>query len=214
MNLHSHLYAMVFATLTVATQGAAGQEASACGKFPPRSQYNPPDTSTQGCQCGSKLNNVVITLKKPFRLQAACHLRWPRVEGHSVVNLSTERVTFDSYTNGNLPYGELLLVGNAKIRGTLQYDPGPAGEFWFAPTNRSLGLRGPIKGLLGQFHLYKEHSSTELRVPASLRDAECWTANATLDVSDIWLLIGGTDEAGAFPSQYKVLSIGGHRPCQ
>gem|GEM_PF-4768887 len=213
MKPHSYFYAALLAIASVVSQGAVGKEASACSEFPPRSQYNPPDASTEGCQCGSGLKNVVITIKSPFRLQAACNLRWVTHDGYRPVNLSSERVTFDSYTNGDLPHGELLLVGEARLPGTLRYEPGPGGEFWFA-LNHSVGVRGPVEGLLGGFKLYKEHSPSELRVPTSLRRAECWTADAMLEVSNIWLLVGGTDEAGAYPSKYKILGVGGHRPCQ
>jgi hypothetical protein len=213
VNLDSHLFAVAFAIATVATPCSAGQEAGGCSKLPPRSQYNPPNASTLGCQCGSKVDNAVITLKKPFRLQAVCSLRWARASGDSVVDLSAERITFDSFTNGDHPVGELLLIGNATLQGTLRFDPGPAGEYWFT-LNHSLGVRGPAELLLGEFKLSRKHSPSELRVPTSLRSADCWMADATLDVSNIWLVIGDSDEAGAYPSSYKVLSIAGHRSCQ
>lgn len=50
-------------------------------------------------------------------------------------------------------------------------------------------------------------------VPRTLRNSDCFTANATIEIVGIRLLIGETDEAGAYPVNFKVVDISGFKKC-
>jgi len=189
-------------------------DAASCGKVPPRAQYTPPDASTDGCTCGSRLRNVSVPLTSAFRLKAACYLRWSFSDKETAIDLSKDRVSFEKYTQGNLPRGELLLIGTARLDGTLTHHEGPSGEWWFAPEGRPIATRGPLVPEFSSLKLTRKHSPREFQVPRSLAYVECWQAKATLIVTNIWLMIGDTDEAGAYPAKYSVVDVSGHRKCK
>lgn len=200
----------------LAVSGTADMGGSSCGKLPHRLQYSPPDNSTDGCICGTKLGNILAPLTKPFSLKAACNLRWMEAgdKPEQEIDLLKEQLSFERYKEGYIPRGQLLLIGTATLSGTLLYEEGPAGEWWFHPKGNPISSRGPLKSVFATLKLTGEHSFQEFRVPRSLQKANCWEANAILKISNIWLTLGETDEAGAYPAMYSVTSISNHRRCK
>lgn len=74
--------------------------------------------TTQGivpekCVCGDALKNLKATLSPQFTLIAACNLYWRKYtdEGDVPINLRKTKLTLDEYTNGDRPWGQLLLKG-------------------------------------------------------------------------------------------------------
>ena len=209
--------ALTASVLGLASSLAWGQvpaQTPGCAGLAPQSQYNPPLVPTEGCECGLNLRNVSLTLRKPFQLRAACNLYWFGANGRVTIDLSHEKVSYDKFDkNGALPFGQLLLAGKTKLRGTLMFYPGDAGQWWFYLAD-PIGQRDPAASLLGGLKLWKEHGFEEFRVPVQLRGAECWSAAATIEVHDIWLTVGDTDESGAYPSRYRIQNISKHQLCK
>lgn len=139
-------------------------------------------------------------------------MRWP---GGKTVDLTRQKTSLDRYTNGNLPFGYIFLLGEARLQGELRYEPGNAGDFWFSPRPllvrhekawspelRTLKFIGEDQDLMVKF-----------RVPAGFHKINCFTANATIVVNGLRVLIGETDEAGAYPIEYKVVSVTDFKGC-
>lgn len=217
MTLHHAFLAFALCLLPViAVGGPAIDGTPSCGAVPPRPQYSTPDASTVGCVCGKKLRNASVPLTKSFRLKAACDLRWAGFgeQPDKAIDLSKEHVSFEDYKDGYTPYGELLLIGTATLRGTLMHEEGPAGEWWFYPEGKPISPRGPLERVFSSLKLTREHSQQEFHTPRSLQKANCWEANAIVGISNIWLTIGETDEAGAYPVKYIIMSVSNHRLCK
>jgi hypothetical protein len=206
--------------VTLMTAPTVAMAADSCQKLPPFPHFSSTE-SRPGCLCGSQLKNLSVTLSRSFKVRAACYLRWPRRDDSDApIELGTTRVSLDRYTDGRLPYGEILLSGSATLSGVLKYEPGPAGDLWFFPVGEPIAAKGtafssavsPLR--LSRAYLFKDYSPHEFRVPSVLRQSYCWSAQATLKVDDIWVLIGGTDQSGAFPVKYSVISATTHRACK
>ncbi len=87
--------------------------------------YTTEGLAPEGCSCGDDLKKVEArTLPPSLTLVAVCDLRWSR--DNRPVDLKAG-VTFDRYTDGDLPEGALLLAGRLVLRGVLRIEEGPAG---------------------------------------------------------------------------------------
>jgi hypothetical protein len=182
-----------------------------CPVLPLQPQYSSAIPPKDGCSCGSSLRNVVATLNNNFRLGAVCDLRWVGADGAQPINLRISKVSLDSYTNGNLPFGQILLVGHSTLEGTLTYEPGNSGELWFEPRGHPISGSGTaFSRVMSQLKLARAYAPAEFHVPISLRKS-CWTATATIQINDVWVTIGESDEAGAYPAQYRVISVVNHK---
>ena len=165
------------------------------------------------------MKNLDVTISKSFSVRAACNLRWPQREGGSaVIELRTTRVSLDQYTDGWLPFGEILLSGSATLTGVLTYEPGDAGDLWFSPDElvaaKETAFGVEVRQLkLSRAYLFGDYSPDEFSVPAALRQSSCWSAQATIRVEDIWVLLGDSDSSGAYPVKYTVISTTAHRAC-
>jgi hypothetical protein len=164
----------------------------------------------QGCHCGKALKNVVATLPPALTLVAACAVRW---SNEDQIDIATKRITLDEYSSGNLPLGEFFLSGRLTLRGSLLYEPGPAGEYWFYPERPLIVKRTPLANELGGFKLAGDREPTALAIPARLQGKECLNADVKLQIDGVRLLIGQSGEAGAYPITYKVLHTSGFRVC-
>lgn len=160
-------------------------------------------------------NNVSIPLKNPFRLNAACNLRWIgfAYQKDQAIDLSKEKASFERYKNDCEVYGELLLIGAATLQGTLRYEEGPAGTWWFNPYGKPIISRGPLEHKIASLKLTGDHTPQALHVPHSLDKADCWEAKAVVRISDIWLRISDSDEAGAYPAKYSITKVSNHHRC-
>ena len=205
-------YVVAFALLAI-SHGVGAVEGEACSELPTRSQYSDETVDPSECVCGSVLDRqIAATLTGDLRIEAVCdlHLR-PQSGGRTPIDLNARSVNFDHVGVGEeYVYGFVLLKGKQRLTGRLSYQPGPSGDLWFqvagapiAACNTTLGrelstlkLIEPSQGLTEAYN-----------VPQSLRDAPCWTADAVIEVESIWLLIGDTDEAGAYPSKHTAISV-------
>jgi hypothetical protein len=206
------LAAVVFfiADLNVAR---ADDSCAALPPFPPFSST----ASPEGCVCGAPLRNLDVTLSSGFEVLAACNLWRPQRESYA--DLLTERVSLDDTVNGWYLFGQILLRGSATLSGYVTYQPGDSGELWFSPSGEVVAPRGTAFGRavaelkLSRAYLLASYSPDELDVPPDLRESACWTAQATIRVDDIWVLLGESDSDGAYPVKYTVVSVKDLRQC-
>ena len=181
--------------------------ASSCAKYADQlgSSFNP-----QGCVCGNSLRNLEATPPNQLKIAAACNLRWP---GGKTIDLTRQKTSLDRYTNGNLPFGHIFLLGEARLHGELRYEPGNAGDFWFSPRSLLVRQEKAWSPELRMLKFIGEDLMVKFRVPAGFRKIDCFTANATIVVNGLRVLIGETDEAGAYPIEYKVTSVTDFKGC-
>ncbi len=164
---------------------------------------------SQGCECGRVLKNITATVPSSLTLVAACWLR----SDNKPIDLTKTKVTFDSYTDGWIPDGALLLSGKLTLRGLLRVDDGPAGTYWFDPQPGLIAQKTPLSTQLGTLKFEDERGFQKLRIPKRLQKTNCLIADATLEVTNINLRIGDTDQDGARPVRYRVLKAGNFRRC-
>ena len=138
------------------------------------------------------------------------------------IDIGTTRVSLDRDVDGWIPFGSILLRGSATLKGILNYNViGPAGGLFFDPVGEPIAAKGTafsnqVRTLkLSRAYLFKEdYSPREIRVPSALRRSSCWSAQATLKIDDVWVLIGEGDQVGAYPVKYSIVSATGHRQCK
>lgn len=182
-----------------------------CPVLPLQPQYSTDIPPKEGCSCGSSLKNVVVTLDKNFKIGAVCDLRWVGPDSDQPIDLRGSNTSLDSYTDGYLPFGQFLLMGHSTLTGSLTYDPGNAGDLWFEPEGHPITLPGTaFSKEVDQLKLARPYTPAEFHVPKALRNS-CWSATATISVTNVWVTIGGNDEAGAYPAQYRVISVVDHK---
>jgi len=147
-----------------------------------------------------------------MKIVAACDLRWANGKQ---IDLSRQKVSLDRYTDGDIPDGEVFITGSARLSGYFSYEPGNSGDAWFAPRPPFIALNH--KALAAKLNSFKfigaDNVIRRFRVPRNLRNSNCFTANATIEIDGIRLLIGETDEAGAYPIKFKVVDIYGFKKC-
>ncbi len=166
------------------------------------------------CYCGSQLANLEVTLPPGLRVEAVCALRFDTLSGPHPIDLTREKVSLDSYTNGGYPEGLVYLSGSmsAPLTGTVRAEEGDAGSLWFsANSNR----RGPV---FSEQHLTglklgsdDDYSKLGAPKPESV-GGECREAEATLKIHDPVVLLGQTDEAGT-RGQFDVIRVSAYTVC-
>ncbi len=166
------------------------------------------------CVCDKSLRNLKATLPKQMKLVAACGLRWN--DGRKV-NLSTQKASLDRYTDYYIFHGEIFITGTAKLSGPFTYEIGETEHVWLSPVPPLIdkGYDVPLANDLRS--LYFDDKNIYERFYAFLSkskiDSSCITSNATIEIDGIHLTISEGDDEGAFPVKFKVVSIGGFKPC-
>lgn len=178
-----------------------------CPILPLQPQYSTDIPPKKGCSCGSSLKNVVATLNTNFKIGAVCDLRWRGTKSDQPIDLRVNSISLDSYTDGDLPFGQILLMGHTTLKGSLRYAPGNAGDIWFEPQGHPIAALGTaFSKEVEQLKLARPYTPAEFQVPRALQNA-CWSATATISVTNVWVTLGGNDEAGAYPARYRVMSV-------
>lgn len=183
-----------------------------CPVLPLQPQYSTDIPPKEGCSCGSSLKNLVATLNKNFKIGAVCGLRWSGTDSDQPIDLRVSPISLNSYTDGNLPFGQILLMGHTTLKGGLRYEPGNAGDLWFEPQGHAIAASGTaFSKQVARLKLVRPYTPAEFHVPRALQNF-CWSATATISVTNVWVTIGGNDEAGAYPARYRVISVIKHKP--
>lgn len=169
--------------------------------------------ATDGFYCGKELANLQATLPKPLKVVAASRLRW-QDRNVIVIDLSRQKVSLDDYTNGDLPQGEIFIGGRIQRSGTLRYEPGITADAWFSPQPALISPEHKaLAAQLGTFNFIGSRDLAKFGFSQPLLNSDCFTANATIEIDGIHLVLGETDEAGAYPINFKVLKVSGLKKC-
>ena len=163
------------------------------------------------CVCGSPLKNVTATLPAGTRLIAACSLRWPDT---GPIDISKTQVSFDRYTNGNLPEGVLYLAGELTLSGPIVIEEHPEGnDVRFVPPWK-FSSDGPLllQKMTSNFYLADEASRSVAREAIGAR--KCSTADVTLHLRGFQVAIGGNDDGTTTPLKPRLLQRSPLRDCE
>lgn len=125
------------------------------------------------------------------------------------------KLTLDEYTNGDRPWGELLLKGTARLHGVLRIEEGPAGIYWFSPVPALVEKQeAPLHHELGTLEFDDEDAfGKQLHVPRELQNGGCLEADVVIEVRDIHVVMGDGDQAGAVAVHNRVIEQNNYRRC-
>ena len=177
-----------------------------CPTFP--SYYDP-----KHCNCGEQLNNLKVTLPKGLKVLSSCLYDYSRPVSDRRIDLSKETASLNEYKNGEIPEGTIYLSGNLSIDGEIYYEPGNSGDYFFIPF-WNFQARTPINSLIGDFKFLNNDLPINIKVKDNKVDSECLKASARININGLRVLIGQSDEAGAYPFKTKLLNIGKYKPCK
>lgn len=170
-----------------------------------------PTGPIDGFYCGRELTNLEATLPNPLKVVAVGGLQWA---DHREIDLSRQKVSLDHYTNGDVPHGEIFIGGRVRLSGILEYEPGPAGDAWFIPQPALISPQNKaLAAELSSIKILDGRDLSKFGFPQSLLDSDCFNANVAVEIDGIRVLIGETDEAGAYPINIKVLNVSGAKKC-
>jgi hypothetical protein len=162
-------------------------------------------TDLNGCVCDKSLKNLHGNLKPPFRIVAACHLRW---SSGKQINLTTEQISLKQFTNGHYPEGVLYVSGSATFDGVLTNDEMGSVS---VRLNKPLMHGGPVS----EFDYLKiDEFPRNVSIPARLRGMSCLEGSASVTVKGLRIIFGGNDEAGAWPLQHKFRKASLEKACK
>ena len=163
------------------------------------------------CICAEALRNLKATPPRGMKIVAVCALYWPNGE---MIDLSAQAVSLDRYNDeGNIPFGRIFLKGEVRLPGTWRYEPSISGDAWFIPQPPLVPARTPLADQLASIKFVEDDVLDRFHVPPRFRTSLCFTADATISIKGLRLLIGQTDEAGTYPVGYQVLRASGFKTC-
>ncbi len=177
--------------------------------------FHPFLSEARACICGPDLEHLSVTLRKPLKLAAACQLDWG--DTTHPIDLRAERVSLDHYTaRGNYPRGALFLLGDLTLVGRVRFTAVTGvGTFEFSADGGTLreaeiAAGAEMKSL--RLFDYSKELRTALEAQG-LGDQECVDADASIQLSNVMVILGDTDEAGSIPIQYTVRRMGKFQRC-
>lgn len=165
-------------------------------------------------QSAAELSHVKVRLSSNFKLVCVA-LTNMTANGNESIDLAHTRFSLEDSPPSWRLSGRILLKGQAELAGTINYNPGPAGSLWFGPDTAPIAPpKSAIAFYVAELKLPTDdenHAPPQYRVPASARGT-CWSAIARIRVKGIDILLGDSDEAGAYPVQYMVVSTSHFKP--
>lgn len=181
------------------------------------SRWSYGDDPMEGLSCSqsaAELSHVNVRLSGDFKL-ACVALTNMTANGSEPIDFVHTRFSLENPPSGWYLNGRILLKGQAELTGTVNYDPGPAGGLRFGPDTAPIAPpESAIASYAAELKLPTDdgnHAPPQYRVPASVRGT-CWSAIARIRVKGIDILLGDSDEAGAYPVQYVVVSTSHFKP--
>ena len=165
------------------------------------------------CNCGDELKNLEITIPQGMEIMSVC-LSDAFSSPPKLIDLTKEKISLDKYTNGNMPYGTISLKGELIINGEIQVDRGPSSDYIFLPKWGGSKLNTAFGDQLSIFKFVNDDLNAAFRVDEDLMMKGCSYANATIKFNGIRVLIGETDQQGAYPIGTKVINISEYNPCK
>jgi len=147
---------------------------------------------TAGCKCGSELAKFSVTAPRGMKLLAACNAR--KVHG--------------SWEGGFYFKGAFVQSGTVKR----EFNELFGDSLWFSSENET-----GYSELASAIHSLKFWDDPvaikKFDAPAPTDKVMCWTTESKIEVKLLYVLAGGTDEAGSYPKKFRVISRGKYRPC-
>lgn len=161
------------------------------GPYPPIPPYAPNQNDYTSCSCGVGLKTIHIPKQLQrvgFKPVAAC-------------GISDEYGSSEEYGASR---GSYYFKGNVIVTGLLIREDDVIARF-------DLNSDVAIDRL--KFDFTSPYTIKRLRPPEPSTAKPCWKTKATLRIKTLVQLNGGTDEAGLWPMQYDVLSLGEYKKC-
>lgn len=173
-----------------------------------------PEEIFQGCACQENLKNVKITIPQNMKLVAACDVR--SSDSLVQIDLKKTKVDFDKYVDGNYPYGSIFLSGKVILNGTVRYqyndNTNNLDIYVSWPTSGSVFLK-EISRLKIEDDKVELFGVTDEKLAVSKEIPPCITAEVTIEFDGLKVLFGGSDEAGTYPQDIKILNITNYQAC-
>ena len=167
------------------------------------------------CYCGSQLSNLTVTLPAGLRVETVCELRYYSAEGRNYIDLTREKVSLDSYRQGDYLKGGIFLSGTTQtpITGTVVMEEGPEGSILKFHTSKKHNPQGPVlwEGYLASISLGTDQHYKQLRTPKRTANS-CWVADATVQLRNPAVLLGDSDAAGT-TADLVVIHVSEYRRC-
>jgi hypothetical protein len=164
------------------------------------------------CVCAkSSLRNVTVTPPPGTRLIAACSLRWSRT---GPIDLSKTKITFDTFTDGDIPEGILYFAGELTLSGpiTIQEDPEGNDTAFLPPWKVSRDGPLLLSRMTGSFYLSDESSLAVAQQAMEAR--KCSTGNVTMHVSGLQVVFGGNADGTTTALHPRFLKRSPLRACE
>lgn len=111
-------------------------------------------------------------------------------------------------------YGAVRVAGKLHAQGLLRFEPNDGGDLDFRPDRTSLQAGGPFfRTNFARIKLNEAQPSVKVTPPQRLAQADCWQANATVELSDFSVLIGDTSAAGTYARHARITKVSGFHRC-
>lgn len=150
------------------------------------------DEDLMRCTCGNGVARLPISAPLGMKLVASCGQRYESGEWHGGFYFAGSHVQSGTVTREfNEVFGDTLSFSAEKSEPYQQFlSEVQHLKFWDDPI--------AIK---------------KFRAPRPTQRNSCWSARAKIEVRVLYILTGGTDEAGSYPRKYRVLRVGKYRQC-
>lgn len=158
----------------------------------------------EGCVCDSKLGNLQARFVPPFRIVAACNLKW---RSGKPINLATQQIKLHQLTDGDYPLGTIFVSGAATFHGVLRHNEMGA---VFVRLNKSFLRDGSVPLF---YQLNVDELPRNVLIPKQLGNASCLEGRASLIVKGLRIVMGESDEAGVWPLQHDFLKASLEKNC-
>jgi hypothetical protein len=189
MKIFSLLAFFIFTLIVPATTYAANACSAVTSVLPSVSSAD-----LDGCVCDSKLRNLHGSLLPPFRIIAACNLKW---SSGKPINLATQQIQLHQFTNGDYPLGTIFVSGSATFNGVLTNNEMGAVS---VRLNKSLLRDGSVPLF---YQLNVDELPKNVLIPKHLGNVSCLEGRASVSVKGLRIVMGENDEAGVWPLEHN-----------
>lgn len=112
-------------------------------------------------------------------------------------------------------YGAIQIEGKLSTTGTLRYEPNDGGVLEFRPAPATLRRGGNFfQREFVHLKLDQAKPATTVTPPPALQSASCWQADAALEATDFWVVVGDSSSAGTYVQQRKLTGVRNFRACE
>lgn len=168
----------------------AGARESSCESIPELKRQGWPGYSVKECDCSADLaSRFKVNSPKGMSLIAVCGQRDEGLGGY-------------------------FFRGASKVTGEIKRNEYASGLNLHFHAPHAARYDRFASSLTRMKFIDEKAALKHFRAPALDAAAQCWKATAELMVSSILVLLGENDEAGNWPLEYRVLSVGKYEKCE